>query len=118
MDTRLLKTICVAGLVVVLATFSDSAAQSQSRQVIVNGALMDSGQLDELDALNCGSPVADGQYWLDSNTGAWGHQDGPQEGVIGSDCAAAQPPEQNQQSDCESQYPIHEDRMCYCYHVC
>ena len=75
MDWRALHLLCVAALVVALG--SHSAAQNLSRQVIINGALMNDTQLTDLDGLNCGAPVPDGQYWLNVNTGAWGFQGGP-----------------------------------------
>lgn len=95
-------------------------AQQMSRQVIVNGAWMNKAQLVVLDALNCGSPVPDGRYWLNTQTAAWGYQGGGQEGVIGEDCSGSQdrPGGAVEKGECERKYRIHEDRMCYCYHVC
>lgn len=113
-----LQWIRLAALIAVwIASTSDSVAQYSTREVIVNGALTNAAELSILDALNCGSPVPNGRYWLNVNTGAWGYQGGPQAGVLGSGCAPAQS-QQNQQGDCESKYRVHEDRMCYCYHVC
>lgn len=103
-----------------LAASLPTQAQQRFRQVVVNGALMNQGQLMVLDALNCGSPVPNGRYWLNIQTGAWGYQGGGQEGFIGENCSAAktQPGRGSEKSECERQYRLHEDRMCYCYHVC
>jgi hypothetical protein len=38
-----------------------------------------------LDQINCNVTVPPGRYWLDVNTGAWGYEGGPQQGVVG-DC--------------------------------
>jgi hypothetical protein len=110
------KIMHVAGLV--LAFSSYGFAQNLPREVIVNDKLMNNSQLRILDELNCGNPVSNGSYWLNIDTGAWGNRGGPQLGVVGEACAPAQSPAQNQKSDCEAKYRFHEDRMCYCYHVC
>lgn len=95
-------------------------AQQTPRFVIVNGVLMNAAQLTILDSLNCGSPVPDGRYWLNTQTGAWGYQGGGQEGVIGEQCSGgqSQPGGGAEQGECERKYPVHEDRMCYCYNFC
>ena len=105
---------------VALAVSLPVLAQQISRQVIVNGAEMNRAQLMVLDALNCGSPVPDGRYWLNTQTGAWGYQGGGQEGVIGEDCSGSRdkPSGDVEKGECERKYRLHEDRMCYCYHVC
>ncbi|MBI3530412.1 MAG: hypothetical protein HY067_20900 [Betaproteobacteria bacterium] len=105
---------------VALAASLPVLAQQMSRQVIVNGAVMNRAQLMVLDALNCGSSVPDGRYWLNTQTGAWGYQGGGQEGVIGEDCSGSQvqPGGDVEKGECERKYRLHEDRMCYCYHVC
>ena len=78
-------------LSVAIAACLPVLAQQMSRQVIVNGAWMNKAQLVVLDALNCGSPVPDGRYWLNTQTAAWGYQGGGQEGVIGEDCSGCAP---------------------------
>ena len=105
---------------VALAASLPGLAQQMPRQVIVNGAVMNRAQLMILDGLNCGSPVPDGRYWLNTQTGAWGYQGGRQEGFIGEDCSGSQGQTGGDQgkSECERKYRVHEDRMCYCYHVC
>ena len=89
------------------------------RQVIVNGVLLNNAQLKVLDALNCGATVPNGIYWIKAS-GAWGYPGGGQEGIIGEDCAAPAKPAAPgaEKSECEKKYRYHEDRMCYCYHVC
>jgi hypothetical protein len=104
-----------------LLVLAHGAAFAQGRFVIVNGQLLGEAELAELDALNCGEPVPDGIYWLDLQRGLWG--------IVGEDGAhplpdcgvsAGQDPGQSEdeEGDCESRYPVHEDRMCYCYGVC
>ena len=93
-------------------------AAQQSRQVIVNGVLLNKSQLQTLDSLNCGATVPNGNFWLKA-TGAWGYPGGGQEGVIGEECAKpSAPPKPSGKSECEKKYRYHEDRMCYCYNVC
>lgn len=114
---RIRSSLVPAGLAIALAASSPAAAQSPARLVIVNGAVMNEAQLLVLDAVNCGSPVPDGRYWLDANTGAWGFQGDPQQGVIGAQCRAAQAPRQTAQSECQARYKYWEDRMANCYGV-
>jgi hypothetical protein len=105
----------------VLAASLPVLAQQMPRQVIVNGAMMNEAQLRLLDTLNCASPVPDGRYWLNTQTGAWGYQGGGQEGFIGESCSGSQGQTGgggDGKSECERKYRMHEDRMCYCYHVC
>ncbi len=114
------RQVCMLALGMALVASLPVLAQQMPRQVIVNGAVMNRAQLNLLDTLNCGSPVPDGRYWLNTQTGAWGYQGGGQEGFIGQDCAASQGQggAGDGKSECERKYRLHEDRMCYCYHVC
>ena len=95
------------------------ALGQMSRQVMVNGVLLNKAQLKVMDSLNCGAAVPNGIYWLKA-TGAWGYPGGGQEGVLGEKCArSSKPPNSGtEKSECEKKYRYHEDRMCYCYHVC
>lgn len=91
---------------------------AQDRIIFVNGQLLDEEGIRLVDQLNCGQPVPNGNYWLDLDNGIWGYV-----GVAGQeplpDCSAdsSESPAE-EEGDCERKYPIHEDRMCYCYHVC
>lgn len=120
MIVSILQQMRMLTVIVALAASLPVLAQQMSRQVIVNGAVMNGAQLMVLDTLNCGSPVPDGRYWLNTQTGAWGFQGGEQEGFIGEDCSGSQGQRggDDGKSECERKYRLHEDRMCYCYHVC
>lgn len=56
----------------------------QDRAIYVNGEHMDAAAVAVLDQINCNVSVPPGRYWLDLNTGSWGFEGGPQEGVIGA----------------------------------
>lgn len=124
-DDRRLRKVCWSMLLTMqLVLGSMWTAQAEDRLIFVNGEQLNAGGLVFLDALNCGEPVPEGNYWLDLENRQWGFV-----GVEGReplpDCFAIQQPseEQNQvkppaESDCESQYRFHEDRMCYCYGMC
>ena len=70
------------GLILLLAW--SVSVWAGSRSVVVNGVLVAAHELALLDELN-GEPVPDGRYWLDTTTGAWGYEGGPQEGVLGQE---------------------------------
>ena len=67
------------------------ALGQMSRQVMVNGVLLNKAQLKVMDSLNCGAAVPNGIYWLKA-TGAWGYPGGGQEGVLGEKCASSSKP--------------------------
>jgi len=46
---------------------------SASAQVVINGNLVQGGELAELEYL-LGAPVPDGSYWVNTNTGSWGYE--------------------------------------------
>lgn len=46
---------------------------SASAQVVINGNLVQGGELAELEYL-LGAPVPDGSYWVNTNTGNWGYE--------------------------------------------
>ncbi len=60
------------------------------RFVMINGQRLNNQQLYGLDRAHCG-PVANGNYWLDYNTGIWGYAGNttPQ-GHIADNCYQAQ----------------------------
>lgn len=51
------------------------------RNVVINGQLITGQELMLLDTLN-GEFIPPGRYWLNLETGAWGYEGGPQQGVI------------------------------------
>jgi len=111
---RRLRALAAGFLIAILCM----AASAQDRIIFVNGQLLDEDGIRLVDELNCGQPVPNGNYWLDLENRVWGYV-----GVAGQeplpDCSAdsAEAPAE-EEGDCERKYRIHEDRMCYCYHVC
>lgn len=107
----------LAGLL--LAACCGPALAQDMRVVVVNGELLDAAGLAIVDQLNCGYPLENGNYWIDFQNGRWGWV-----GRDGSypfpDCGGqSQTPAQDSgDEECASRYPVYEDRMCYCYHVC
>ncbi|WP_321527818.1 hypothetical protein [Sedimenticola selenatireducens] len=55
------------------------------RYVVVNGARMGLPDLQYLDRISC-SYIADGNYWLDTNSGLWGYAGGGAQGYITDNC--------------------------------
>jgi hypothetical protein len=51
---------------------------SSLRNVVVNGKRLDAQELAYVDMLDCGVPVPDGNYWLNSNTRTWGYAGRPE----------------------------------------
>jgi len=64
--------------------FINLSAMAYQRYVVVNGALMNPTQLAFLDGMH-GEYIPDGRYWLNLNTGEWGYEGGPAQGVLGGD---------------------------------
>ena len=62
------KIQIILGLVLVFNTTISHA----ERFVIINGQRLDNQQLYSLQQTHCG-PIADGNYWLNYNTGLWGY---------------------------------------------
>lgn len=56
-------------------------AQTKPRQVYINRVQLDTVALEEMESQN-DLPIADGRYWYDVNTGAWGVEGGPTAGLI------------------------------------
>lgn len=66
-------SVIILGLALCLASAS---SESQTRYVIVNGALMNPQQMAILDTL-AGATVPNGNYWLNVNNGIWGYAGNP-----------------------------------------
>jgi hypothetical protein len=78
-------------IVVLLGTLAlGGAASAQTRWVIVNGHRMSDAQVAYLEHRAC-TPVPNGRYWLDPQTGAWGYAGHPRvQGVVGDACVRQQ----------------------------
>ncbi len=72
MLTNVKWSIAVLGLATTFVLGNVNASDAQSRQVIVNGVLLDAKTLLYLDRA-VGGLVPDGAYWLDVATGIWGY---------------------------------------------
>lgn len=78
-----------AGLTLCLGHLA--AAAQPARVVVVNGSLLDSVSIAQLDRAAC-SRVPDGRYWLNLHTGQWGYAGEPWvRGHIGDACRPAAP---------------------------
>jgi len=64
---HLLSVVVTAGLLVANSSFA------QERYVVVNGQLLHPVQVAQIEALFC-SPIANGRYWYDPDTGIWGYE--------------------------------------------
>ena len=53
-----------------------ASAYAQWRYVVVNGQQLHPQQVAQIERLYC-SPIADGRYWYDFNTGIWGYEGDP-----------------------------------------
>jgi hypothetical protein len=80
MKTLLLKALLVFFVVGLLS----HSAMAFQRYVIVNGEQMTASQLTLLDQLH-GEYIPNGRYWLNYNTGEWGYEGGPAQGVLGGE---------------------------------
>lgn len=58
------------------------------RYVVVNGQQLHSWQVTRIEGLFC-SPIANGRYWYDPDTGIWGYEGNPQpQGQFINRCAS------------------------------
>ncbi|MCF6255972.1 MAG: hypothetical protein L3J98_06850 [Gammaproteobacteria bacterium] len=84
-----------AGLLLWTATAQPVVAEQglwgAERNVVINGQPVIGPDLMLLDVLN-GELIPPGRYWLNIETGAWGYEGGPQQGVI------------NEKSDTKNRY--------------
>ncbi len=56
------------------------------RNVVVNGNRLNNVQVQQLEQIHCG-PIANGHYWLNTNTGIWGYAGNPMpQGHISDNC--------------------------------
>ena len=124
METRernRVRRSCALAVGLVLSLMGTSVpAQDLSalgRIIFVNGQLLDDEGLGLVDQLNCGEPVPYGNYWLDLENRLWGHVGADGQNPL-PDCSGGEDEAPAGEDDCESKYPYHEDRMCYCYGVC
>jgi hypothetical protein len=67
--------IVIAAAAVALSFSCTSLAQM--RYVVVNGQLLHPRQVAQIESLFC-SPIANGRYWYDPDTGIWGYEGNPQ----------------------------------------
>jgi hypothetical protein len=59
---------------------------AQGRFVVVNGQRLNDTQVAHLERRAC-TPIPNGRYWLDPQTGAWGYAGNPSvQGVLGEAC--------------------------------
>ena len=65
-------------------------ASAQTRAVIINGQRVSDAQIANLERRAC-TPIPNGRYWLDPQTGRWGYAGNPQvQGVLGDACRQQQ----------------------------
>lgn len=77
--------------IAIIVVLSAGAASAQ-RYVVVNGIRLDEPQIQALEQLACG-PIADGNYWLDTQSGIWGYAGNPYPmGHISANCGNQQQP--------------------------
>lgn len=58
------------------AVMASLPSNAQMRYVVVNGELLHPVQVSRIEALFC-SPIANGRYWYDAETGIWGYEGNP-----------------------------------------
>jgi hypothetical protein len=76
----------IAMYVLALWLAAGTAANAQSRWVIVNGERMSDSQVAYLEQRAC-TRIPNGNYWLNMQTGAWGYVPNPQvQGYFGEAC--------------------------------
>ncbi len=63
------------------AAANDSPIQAGARQVFINRVRVEADTLNAIESEGQ-FPIADGRYWYDFNSGAWGVEDGPTAGFI------------------------------------
>jgi hypothetical protein len=105
--------------VLLLSAYAGGPA-AQQRMIFVNGQLLTTADIAVVDALNCGKPVPNGNYWLNFERRQWGYVGVPGANPL-PDCRTERSSSGGSSSggsDCAKRYRVYEDRMCYCYNVC
>jgi hypothetical protein len=59
-----------------LGALAGGSAWPQARYVVINGQPLHPLQVQRIERLYC-SPIADGRYWYDTQTGVWGYEGDP-----------------------------------------
>ncbi|MCB1915671.1 MAG: hypothetical protein KDG52_08150 [Rhodocyclaceae bacterium] len=76
-------------LALLLAGMSSAATAQWQRLVVVNGQRLGPNELATLDRMHC-ARIADGAYWFDLRSGAWGYAGSPVvRGRLGDPCRLA-----------------------------
>lgn len=73
--------LLIALALLVVLTSGVGAQSEPGRQVIINGVRLADGTVRELE-IGYRVRVADGRYWYDARSGAWGVEGGPTAGLI------------------------------------
>jgi hypothetical protein len=79
--------------ILVLAAWfaAGTPASAQTRWVVVNGQRLGGAEIAQLERSAC-TPIPNGNYWLNLQTGAWGYAGNPRvQGVFGDACGRQQP---------------------------
>jgi len=84
--------LCAVTLASVAWLAAAAAASAQTRWVFVNGQRMTDSQVANLERRAC-TAIPDGNYWLNTQTGAWGYFGNPRvQGTFGEACVRRQNP--------------------------
>ncbi len=65
-----------------LTVVAYAPAYGAGRNAVVNGIMLANAQILQLERLH-GEYIPDRRYWLDVNTGIWGYEGGPAQGLLG-----------------------------------
>jgi hypothetical protein len=74
-DRAFLLHIGLAGMLM-FGALGGGSAWSQARYVVINGQPLHPLQVQRIERLYC-SPIANGRYWYDTQTGVWGYEGDP-----------------------------------------
>jgi hypothetical protein len=94
-----------------------SEAQSGARTIYLNGQRMGPAEIAALDAINCGTSVPSGRYWVNFATRAWGYEGGPRQGWLPDCRRAAQAPPSGRYTQAPPSRGYIEDRVFERYGV-
>lgn len=85
------RGLACAALATLATSISAIPAHAQTRWVFVNGQRLSDAQVLRVARANC-TPIADGHYWWNEATGAWGVVGHPRPlGVLGQPCRRGAP---------------------------